>query len=176
MKFIAKDGTQFLIRKPRSTDAKALLEYYNTLLEERPIGIHHRENVTLSSEKGYLKDCLRKIRDGSGMFYCVEKDKKIVGLASACIGEYLDIKHFADLSISILKEYRNKGLGSKLVQLLIEWAKKKKLEFIMLELFSKNKGAIRLYRRLGFKKVATLPNYIKRGKEHQDEIVMYLYL
>jgi GNAT superfamily N-acetyltransferase len=111
------------------------------------------------------------------VYYLAEKKGKIVASADLRkIGEGLDSVHFRVLGVIALDEYRNKGLGTKLIKLLIEWAKKKKIDFIELSVYEKNPDAKRLYERLGFKEVAVIPKRVKRGKEYIDDIIMHLYL
>ena len=50
----------------------------------------------------------------------------------------------------VLKEYRNKGIGGKLVKEFIAWAKQEKADNIRVTAFAGNKKAIEFYRRCGF--------------------------
>ena len=63
------------------------------------------------------------------------------------------MKYPAHLHIDILPEYQSQGYGGKLMEALFEELKKRKVKGIMLTADSDNEGAIRFYKRLGFKTV-----------------------
>lgn len=50
----------------------------------------------------------------------------------------------------VLKEYRNRGIGGKLMKEFIAWAKKEKADNIRVTAFAGNKKAIEFYRQCGF--------------------------
>ncbi len=64
-------------------------------------------------------------------------------------------KYPAHLHIDILPEYQNKGFGSKLIEALLIKLKAQGVKGVMLTANFKNSGAIRFYKRLGFKTVVS---------------------
>jgi len=81
--------------------------------------------------------------------------------------------HVADVGISIRKRYRDEGIGTKLLEILIAEAKKAGHKVLVLTLFEINKRAHAVYKKLGFKDVGVIPEaYSYKGK-YEDEIVMY---
>ena len=58
--------------------------------------------------------------------------------------------HRAELGITVLKREWNRGVGSLLMESLIEYAKSAGIEIINLEVRSDNAGAIHLYEKFGF--------------------------
>jgi len=54
-----------------------------------------------------------------------------------------------ELAVALFKEYRNKGLGTQMMKLMIEWMKRKGYGQVSLSI-TKGNPAIRLYERLGF--------------------------
>lgn len=62
------------------------------------------------------------------------------------------------VDIFVLKEYRNKGIASKLID---EITNDYTVDNITLEVSMLNKNAISLYEKLGFKKIAVRKNYYK---------------
>lgn len=76
------------------------------------------------------------------------KEEKIVGFLI-----YDDIYDRYEIEyIGVIEEYRNKGIGSKLMEYL-------KDKSISLEVDTNNIYAIRLYEKYGFKKVSVRKNY-----------------
>ena len=93
--------------------------------------------------------------------YIVVKDIKsndeIVGFAG--------IKIFIDeadiMNIVVKKGYRNKGIGSLLLENLLLLCNKSNLKSLSLEVNEKNIPAINLYKKFGFKNISIRKNYYK---------------
>lgn len=87
-------------------------------------------------------------------------DNEIVGTASISSRDEKRIAHIGEVGISILKEYWGFGLGSVLMEELIEWSKKTNIiRRLELSVQKQNKAAIHLYQKFGFHTEAVM----KRG-------------
>ena len=175
--FVAKDGTEFLLRELRKTDAPLLLRWINEIIEEAPVGLPRLKKKTINEEKEWVEKNLELRENKKGVLFVVEKDDKIVGAIEISPEPGIDYSHYTTFHITILKQFRGKGLGTFMLKSAMGWVKENmsELDFIKIDAFSNNR-AIDLYKRLGFKKVATIPKKVKRRKEYLDEIVMYYYL
>lgn len=69
-------------------------------------------------------------------------------------------------SIFLLEKYRKNGIAKQMMNELMEYWNGSQF---MLEVHPKNENAIKLYKKLGFKKIKNLPNYFLDG---QDRIMM----
>ena len=69
------------------------------------------------------------------------------------------MKHRGDFSVSVRKEYWNKGIGSQLLLEIINFAKENSFEIIELQVRNDNFSAIHLYEKFGFKKISVRKNY-----------------
>ena len=70
-------------------------------------------------------------------------------------------------------EYWGKGYGTQALKLLIEFAFNKiNLHMLYLEVFSYNKGAIKTYEKLGFKKDGILRQSKFQDGKYYDKIIM----
>lgn len=54
-------------------------------------------------------------------------------------------------SLFVEEQYRNRGIGRKLMQECIEYAKRRKAAYALLNVFRQNRIAINLYKSLGFR-------------------------
>ena len=63
------------------------------------------------------------------------------------------------IDIAVLPKYENQGIGSSLMQHMINDCQKRGIENITLEVRKDNRKAIHLYEKNGFKSVATRKNY-----------------
>ena len=84
----------------------------------------------------------------------IENDKII-----AFINYYDMYDRFEVANIVVIEEYRNKKVGSKLIERIIEIGCKKNIENITLEVRYNNEPAIKLYEKYDFKKVAIRKKY-----------------
>ena len=103
------------------------------------------ELITTITSNPYVKVCTYSV------------DKKVVAIL-----QYQDIYDRFELdNIFVLKEYRNKGIASILLEYMIELGKKKHISNITLEVREDNIGAINLYKKYGFVEKAIRENYYK---------------
>lgn len=65
--------------------------------------------------------------------------------------------------VCVLNEFRNYGIGFKLMQKMIDYCKQKNISKIFLEVDDKNLPAISLYEKFNFKQIDKRKNYYKNG-------------
>jgi len=90
-----------------------------------------------------------------------------------------DRRSVAKANKKIISACRGVGMGKYLMAEVIKLAKrelKPKPEIIRLSVFSNNKPAISLYRKIGFKEVGRIPKQIQYQGKLVDEIIMLLDL
>lgn len=98
--------------------------------------------------------------------YIVAKDNsKIFGFA----GIKVSVVDADIMNIVVRKDLRNSGLGSLLLEGLINLAKSLNVEKLFLEVNEKNLPAISLYKKFDFKEISKRKKYYKEN----DAIVMY---
>ena len=80
---------------------------------------------------------------------------------------YAGIFYVADVAdvhtITVLEKYRRKGVGRELLKRLIDWARVKKADAIMLEMRVGNDAARPLYEQYGFVEISKRENYYGPG-------------
>lgn len=104
--------------------------------------------------------------------------RKLVG--NLTMTRYGDVKksaHVRVLGMLVVDGYREMGIGTKLMEYALRWARAKRgVEKVTLGVFSNNRRALRLYEKFGFKVegVRKKHYYIAGGPE--DEIDMALFV
>tara|TARA_B100001013_G_scaffold329664_1_gene244117 strand:+ start:445 stop:945 length:501 start_codon:yes stop_codon:yes gene_type:complete len=101
-------------------------------------------------------------------FIVAENDEKIIGYIM-CRIEYglsnirtLNLARKGHIvSIALLEECRNKGIGTELLKMSIEGMKKRNCKESYLEVRSNNFNAIKVYEKFGFTKNKTMDNYYR---------------
>lgn len=84
--------------------------------------------------------------------------------------------HRGDFSISVAREYWNRGIGGRLLSAVVDFARENAFEIIDLQVRSDNAAAIHLYEKYGFRKLCTYPAFFKLGGEYVDFDYMCLRL
>jgi len=69
------------------------------------------------------------------------------------------------ISFAVKREFRRKGIGTKLLKSAIERCKQRGKERILLEVRVSNTVAQRLYKKNGFKIIDVIPNYYNDGED-----------
>jgi RimJ/RimL family protein N-acetyltransferase len=92
-------------------------------------------------------------------------NSKIVGLLDFSNGHRQRIAHTGEFGMSVEKSVRDQGIGSLLLQVLIDWAAQNEtIEKIGLNVHSNNERAIALYKKMGFE----IEGIRKRDLEYGD--------
>jgi len=98
-----------------------------------------------------------------------EVDNKIVGYGGFWV--VVDEGHITNIAVH--PEYRSKGIGSKIMEGLIELAKKNGIISMTLEVRESNIVAQHLYAKFGFRPLGRRKGYYQDNNE--DAIIMWKY-
>lgn len=112
-------------------------------------------DISENGRKKWLKRSYNWFNKKNVILFVAEIDKQIVGILNGKIFKWkwsdkkpFDIARVGNLVV--LKRYRQKGIASQLMRQFEEWARSKKINFIDLNITSKNKVAYNLYSKLGY--------------------------
>ena len=164
----------FIIEKASPKDAADLLEYLKRIGGESDNLSFGAEGLgfTPEAEAAYLAG----IEDSKDTVMLLAKqDGKIIGSASLSRLPRR-MKHRGDLSVSVLKEFWNRGIGRRLTEGIIDFARENGFSIIDLQVRSDNAAAIHLYEKLGFVKTGTHPSFFEIDGESVSVDYMYLKL
>ena len=67
------------------------------------------------------------------------------------------------ITIDVIKSWRRRGVGARLLEAVEDWARKLGLSTVYLETAEDNIPAQRLYQQRGYKQIETLRDYYARG-------------
>ncbi len=173
-KFQLEDGREVVFRYPQIEDAPLMLEYINTLSAEKTFIRFQGEQLTLEYEVERLTGLLKKIENKKAVQVLVFCNTKLVGISEITTQEG-STKHTGGFGITLAKEFRNKGIGKKLMGAVINEAIKniKEIKIIFLSCFSDNTVALNLYKSMGFVEFGKLPEGIMHKEHFDDHIYMY---
>ncbi len=103
-----------------------------------------------------------------------EVDDTIVADATLHRRQFGWTSHVGKMRLVVDTDYRGKGLGTLMIEELIETAKKAGLGILVAEIIGGQTEALKILKRLGFTKEAVFYNYVKDqiGEEHDLVIMM----
>lgn len=165
------------IEKGDKKNARKFLTFINNLIAEEA-KILMNKKMSLKEEFEYLDKVIKGAKDKKSVHVIAEHGGKIIGNTSIELNPYRR-NHSAKFAIGISDGYRGIGLGTALMLEVIKLAKKEikpKPKIIQLEVYSNNLPAINLYKKMGFKTVAKIPDQIQWNKKLIDEYIMLKYL
>ncbi len=156
-----KLGREVILRNAEVSDASALIDYLKITTAETPYLIREPEEVTITAEQE-VRFIENKIEDEKELLLIATIDGKHIGNCSLMsIAPFKRYAHRCEVAIALYQEYCGCGIGKMMMQTVLDVAKELGYEQAELEVISDNKGAIELYKKLGFEKYGTFPNNMK---------------
>lgn len=154
------------IREAEPKDAEEIIIMVKQVMKETGFFPHTAEefNITVDHEIEYMR--------GTALFLLAEVDGKIVGSATLDRSDLKKLEHNVTFGITILKENCGLGIGSILMEKVIEWTKSEGVEKIELEVFENNISAMKLYKKFGFFEEGRRKKMIKTDEGYLDMIIM----
>jgi ribosomal protein S18 acetylase RimI-like enzyme len=170
----SRSGRIITLRPPQAGDEQILFDFITQIgQEDTYILVNPTEMVTFTEETDYLKTTLKKITANWQVHYLAFFEGNMIGSGQISVQGRRKM-HIGNFCISLLRDYRQDGIGKQLAQILLSEAKTKmNLKLVILEAFAQNTTAQNLYRSLGFTEYGRLPGGLKYQDTYQDAILMY---
>lgn len=151
-----KQTTVEIAIKPAYQEQEAIrelfTEYTNMVVQNDPGFRHYLKLQRFDAELMHLTE---KYGTPHGRLYLVRAD----GLPAGCIAmKRLDDAHCEMKRLYIRPAFRGRGLARRLVELLLSDARQEGYQAMLLDTFPFLKGAIHLYRTLGFYEIPSYNN------------------
>ncbi len=104
--------------------------------------------------------------------FVAQKDELLVGYLTVKTKTLHRIAHIAEISIGVLRQYQNAGIGYQLLQQCIEWCRQHEVTRLSLSVVTENKVAVQFYERAGFKIEGELRHTLKIDNRYYNSFVM----
>ena len=164
-----------IVRQARPEDAEQVIALVQRITSEPGISVltgPGEFDMTVEQEQQFFRDCAAA---DNQVYLVAEVEGRIVGLLTCQGGKRQAVRHAATLGMSVAKEWRNQGVGSKLMARAVEWARDTGVVTrIELRVFTRNVAAIHLYEKFGFEVEGRLRRAVYRDGEYHDNLVMGL--
>lgn len=159
-----------IIRKAELRDAANIVKAEQKIAQEP--GFFCSQPSELSEQ-----NVKNTIESSNGIYFVAECNGSIAGHAFLEIIPLQSLKHIAQLNIAVHKGFQNRGIGTQLMDRIIEWAKESEsIEKIELNVRASNTQAIVLYKKMGFLEEGCLKRHVKTSNGYIDDILMALHV
>ena len=163
-----KDRTEVLIRDLTRADLEGSLTFFKSLPDDDRAYL--RRDVT---KHDIVEDRIREIESGVvKRLIAVVGDQIVADGSLELTGEGWK-KHVGEIRLIVARTHQRKGLGILMARELYVLASGAKVEEIIVKIMRPQKAAQSIFRNLGFREEAVLPDYVKDlGGRKQDLILM----
>ncbi|MGE4196680.1 MAG: N-acetyltransferase family protein [Phycisphaerales bacterium] len=157
------------IRVGIESDADAVIAHRRHMVQTSPHAVTAADEVEADPRR--VREWIQDHAGNPGWLLLVATESptsgaqtggRILGALSFRCGNRRRVRHHGDFGVSVVEDFRGKGIGRALLETLIDWATHHEfIEKIYLGVFESNSGARRLYERLGFEIEAIRGGYFK---------------
>ena len=149
---------------------KGLNDLLNSIMDENIFTAN--EKKTPEERKKWFNNYEKERKKGNTVvFVSIEKDE-IIGSASV-IRQRGKRNHVWEIGYQVKKEYRNKGVGSLLVNRVIEFLKENGGEQLIAWVSETNTASINLLKKFGFQKVGEIKKGVKLTKDKYCNYLLF---
>jgi RimJ/RimL family protein N-acetyltransferase len=145
-----RDGTYVLLRPMAVEDEGRLAEFYGAVSDEDLRFFRHRVK-----DSGLIHEWTQQLDYTRVLPLLALVKDRVVGNVSLhfCDGPK---RHVAEIRLFLAKDFRQRGLGTKMLRTLIDLARKQGLGILTVEVVADDVNSVKAFQGLGFKPAATL--------------------
>ena len=166
-----------IVRPARPEDAAQIIAYARAVFAEPGINLITMADEFSPTTESEARMISEMNRASNSLFLVAEDDGRIVGQLTLQGGKRRNVRHAATLGITVGPAYRGRGIGRRLMQYAIDWARAGGVVTrIELYVFVRNTNAIHLYESCGFEVEGRRRRAAQRDGEYLDDLVMGLLL
>lgn len=169
-----KDGRTVAFRSIRPEEAEATLACLKKFSGQTRFLCRTPAEITttVEEERKYLEN---RLDENNAVQIGAYLEGELVGLGSIwCVGGTERKNHRCELGVSLDEQYWHLGIGSRMMEALIDVAQRIGYEQMELQVLSDNEAAIQLYLKYGFEACGTVPNAYKDadGQYHDEDTMV----
>ena len=124
---------------------------------------------SVGEERRYLR-AARRHPDAA--VFVAEVDERVVGRLSLARDPHPSSRHVADLGVMVAASHRHQGIGTRLLEAAVGWARSVGISKLELHVFPWNEAALGLYESFGFEREGYRREHYARDGGFVDAILM----
>jgi ribosomal protein S18 acetylase RimI-like enzyme len=165
--------TVITIRRGTTDDAASIVAVLQAIVAEKSYSAIDCP-FPLEQEREYLKSLSAR----ESVFLAETAERQVVGFQSLDQWTRLvhSMDHVGQLGTFVLKEWRGHGIGKQLAAHTLAFARSGGYEKLVIYVRASNTGAQAFYAGLGFVSCGRLTRQVKIDGQHDDEVVMEMFL
>lgn len=156
-------------------DAEGLLLHLKTVGSETDNLTFGKEGFQISAERE-ARFINRFIKNEDEIMLVAMDGERVVGNGVIERERIPRLAHRARLTLTVLRNYWGQGIGTRLMDMMLDFCRKSGAELVFLECRADNERAIRLYKKFGFEISGELRRYFKIVGEFSSAYIMELLL
>lgn len=169
-----KNNAEVTIRMAVPADAEKLLNTMRTYVADSPFipKLESEIQLSVSQEMDWIT---KYVNQENSLLLVAEHKGQIVGNIDLSGNTRKIMQHTAMVGMGMLQQWQKIGLGTALLAESIAWAKQNTtLEFLILQVYTKNIGGLKLYKKMGFVERGVIPQFFKHDDVYFDVLTMSL--
>ena len=176
--FDAKNGKHVILRHMRNADLDRLLRFANRIAKEKKVNrglgiVSFDRRLTRDDERRFLREVVEGRTTRAVLSVAAFADGAMVGYCDVRRRSSADVRHSGVFGIVIQEGFRHQGLGSRMMEEVLDEARAAGVWLVELTAFAGNAAAISLYEKMGFTLAGTVPNKYQRDGKLHDEVLMF---
>lgn len=170
--FTTSQGSLVTLRSPRVGEGEALLRVVREIMRQAEHLLIQEDEFTYTTEQE--NEMIRAYGEHPDKIMIVpEVGGRIVGMMSFAVGGKRRIAHTGEFGISLLPEFQGRGIGRRMTESLISWARANpRVEALRLRVHASNTPGVELYKRMGFSEEGREIRGAKLGPERYDDVIL----
>jgi RimJ/RimL family protein N-acetyltransferase len=158
------------VRRATPSDASALVALAEAIAREEEGWILATDGWrSVGDERRYLK----AVRDHpDAAVFVADADGRVVARLSLSRDPHPASRHVADLGLMVAAPYRRRGVGRRLLEQSLSWARESGVRKLELHVFPWNEPALSLYESFGFEREGYRKEQYARETDYVDAILM----
>jgi len=167
-KTLSLNGVDYTLRPIRASDRDIIVRLAQ-YLPESDMAFIGRDITDPEAVDEWISDSER----GHSITLLIEEGERIIAYGSLQLDSFYWSRHIGEIRLLVAAQYRNRGLGQKIVRELMSLARDAKLHKAIIYIASDDRGARRMLEGIGWQAEAVLADWVMmRDGRTKDLLIM----
>lgn len=168
-------GQKYIIRNMTGTDAGEEIAFTEQASRETDFGTRMPEEYSGAFSLQDEAAALDEMAESESVLYLAAEAPE-GGIIASCMCSYVTgkvrMRHLGDISVTVAKNFWGRGIGRRLFEIQMDWARRNKVECLTLMVDTVNIRAVKMYLSLGF----VIEGVLRQQKKMEDGTYRDMYV